>query len=145
MTTSRVCIDSNIILKLVLVEDDSPVARAAWGSWEAAGTQVVAPPLFWYEVTSVLRNRTYRGRFIPEEGRAALDLIFELNISTVVPEGLHQRAWELATRLGLPGAYDAHYLALAEDLGCEFLTADARLHRAIGGRLDWVRLLEEAA
>ena len=143
MTTSLVCVDSNIVLKLVLVEDDSPVARAAWGGWEAAGTQVVAPPLFWYEVTSVLRNRTYRGRFTPEEGWRALGLLFELNISAVAPEGLHQRSWELATVLDLPVTYDAYYLALAESMECEFWTADTRLHRAIGGRLDWVRLLEE--
>ncbi len=36
-------------------------------------------------------------------------------------------------------SYDAHYLALAEHLGCEFWTADKRLHNAVHEKLPWVR------
>jgi predicted nucleic acid-binding protein len=37
--------------------------------------------------------------------------------------------WELRRNLG---AYDAAYIALAEALGCELLTGDAKLKNAAG-------------
>jgi predicted nucleic acid-binding protein len=39
------------------------------------------------------------------------------------------RMWELRRNLG---AYDAPYIALAEALGCELLTGDAKLKNAAG-------------
>lgn len=57
------------------------------------------------------------------------------------PIGLHHRAWERAYRFKQPAAYDAHYLALAEMLGCEFWTADRRLHNAVKDELPWVKWL----
>jgi len=55
---------------------------------------------------------------------------------------LHWRVIELAERLSLPAAYDAHYLALAAQLRGEFWTADAKLARAVRAELPWVRLVE---
>lgn len=40
---------------------------------------------------------------------------------------------------GLPAVYDAIYLALADQLGYEFWTADRRLIRIVAGKLDNVR------
>ena len=65
---------------------------------------------------------------------------FELALST--------RALELALRSKRPASYDAHYLALAEYLGCELWTADERLWNATHTAHDtlaWVRGVEEAA
>jgi predicted nucleic acid-binding protein len=56
---------------------------------------------------------------------AALDLPIELFGGI----GLHRRALELAQSLSLPATYDAHYLAVAEDLQAELWTADRRLFR----------------
>lgn len=41
------------------------------------------------------------------------------------------RTWELRDHLTL---YDAWYVALAESLGADFVTADARLLEAVGPR-----------
>ena len=118
MNNSPVCVDSNLALKLVLLEDDSHQARELWRWWNQAGSEIVAPSLFWYEITSVLRNRVHRGNFTEAEGREVLTSILDLDVSAQSTPGLHQHAWELATQLGLPNAYDAHYLALSQSLGC---------------------------
>lgn len=55
---------------------------------------------------------------------------------------MHDRALSLATRFTLPATYDAHYLALAEELGCEFWTADKRLAGATDGAFPLLRLIE---
>ena len=47
----------------------------------------------------------------------------------------------LATRFNRPAAYDAHYLALAEMMNCEFWTADRRLFNVVRDELPWVHRL----
>ena len=56
---------------------------------------------------------------------------------------LHRRALELASRLKQGAVYDAHYLALAESLGCELWTADQRFYRAVSSSVDNVRWIGE--
>lgn len=57
---------------------------------------------------------------------------------------LHGSAFAIAKELGLGTTYDAHYLALANILNCEFWTRDAKLARAAQGKYKRVRLLEHA-
>ena len=140
MNGSLVCLDSDVVMS----EEASPGSVALWTRWDGEGTQVVAPPLFWYEVTSVLRNRVHRGSYTPEEGREALDVMLGLNIAPVDWPGLHRGAWDMAERFGLPTAYDAHYLVVAEYVGCEFWIGGGRLQCAVAGLLPWVRSLREA-
>jgi len=130
-----------LVLKLAVPEEDSERAQEQWEQWAQQGTEVVAPPLLWYEVTSVLRNRAHRGRLTLDESSEALEALLSLNISIVSPTDLHRRAWELATRLDQPTAYDAHYLALAQELDCPFWTADHRLYQATRDTLPGVNVL----
>ncbi|MBN1657789.1 MAG: type II toxin-antitoxin system VapC family toxin [Anaerolineae bacterium] len=58
----------------------------------------------------------------------AINTILALDICCSMPTPeLHGRALSWADRLGHSKAYDAHYLALAEQEGIEFWTADRRL------------------
>jgi predicted nucleic acid-binding protein len=75
--------------------------------------------------------------------RLALKAAFSLPLHLYGEAALHQRALDLAERFSLPAAYDAHYLALAEQLGAEFWTADRKLVRAVQSTLPWVRLVGE--
>lgn len=138
---SWVCVDSSIVLKLVLNEPDSCKAEALWLNWLKTGQIPVAPPLFPFEVTAVLRKHVARGSITEENGRVALDkaLAFRVRLSTF--DALHKRAWDIAIQLNRPTAYDAHYLALASEIGCEFWTADARLFNSAKASLPWVRWL----
>jgi predicted nucleic acid-binding protein len=54
---------------------------------------------------------------------------------------MHMLALDFADTYGLPAAYDAHYLALADLLDCEFWTDDRRLLQRVGRDLPFVRWL----
>jgi predicted nucleic acid-binding protein len=139
--TSWVCLDSGIVLKFVLPEADSDQAKALWQSIISSRQRPVAPFLFPFEVTSTLRKRTYRGDVSEYSGLSALRQIFSLQIKFTTFNDMHEQAWHMAARFNRPAAYDAHYLALAEHLECEFWTADKRLYNAVNDKLPWVRWL----
>jgi predicted nucleic acid-binding protein len=140
---SLVCVDASILIKLVVEEEQSDRASALWDSWVDDGVEIVAPTLFSYEVTATLRKKVHRQLLALAEGKEAFAAALAVEMTLMAPSGLHERAWELAARFNRPTAYDSHYLALAEMLGCEFWTADQRLFNAVRDELGWVRWLRE--
>lgn len=138
---TQVCIDANILIKLVVPESDSELAAVLWQQGIQAEWEVVAPTLFWFEITAVLRKKVYRQLLTATEGEQALRLALDADVQIISAHSLHQRAWELATYFQRPTAYDTHYLALAEALRCDFWTADQRLFNAVKDELSWVRWL----
>ncbi len=141
---SRVCVDSNVVLKLVVAEEDSETADRLWREWRSQATERVAPSLIWYEFASTLRNRVHRGSLTVEEAEAALDQLLDLQTSSFESSGLHRSALAIANQLGRPNAYDSHYLALARELGCSLWTADERLYNSARRYFPEVRWLAEA-
>lgn len=139
MPNSWVCVDANMVVKLVVEEVYSPEARALWRGWIQTGLDIAAPPLLRYEVTSVLRKHVVRNLRTTAESRQALEQALAFEINYLEPPNFHQRAFELAERLNRPATYDSHYLALAEYLGCEFWTADERLVNAAHDTFPWVK------
>ena len=133
------CVDANLVIAVLHPYEYLPAADAAWKQWSADAATIIAPPLFFAETTSVLRNHVYRGRLTAREGESLFAAAHALNVTAVSPPDLHQRAWELAKRYNLPRAYDAQYLAVATTLGCELWTADGRLANAVPE--PWVRLV----
>jgi predicted nucleic acid-binding protein len=141
MPTSTICVDAGLSLKLVRPEPDSPLARALWTEWRAQGLTIVAPSLWTYETTSVIRNRTQRGLLSPDLEESALDVLQRLPVQLHQPLHLHRRAWELARHFNRPAAYDMHYVALAEMLACPFWTADERLFNTVQAEINTVHWL----
>ncbi len=141
MNKFLVCADAGVLIKLVVAEEDSDRADALWEQWKEDGVKVVAPALLLFELTSVLRNKVHRGLLSLKEGERAFDTVRRLPVQVLTPSGLHRRAWELAIRFHRPAAYDAHYLALAEMMNCEFWTADKRLFNAVRDELSRVQWL----
>ena len=142
MTNSVVCVDASLSLKLIFPEPDSHLARERWQQWREASTRIIAPTLWAYEVTSVIRNRTFRGLLDPEMESDIIIAVHALPVELMAPAGLHQYAWELARRFNRPAAYDAHYLALAGMAGAHFWTADERLYNAVRSDLPWIHHLQ---
>ncbi len=135
-----VVLDANVIVAQVVEVDWSNRAQARFSDWFRAGTVLVAPALWQYEVTTALRKLTVLTGLSQDEADAVLEKVYSLGIETVVPSPELQRsalAW--AARLGVIAAYDASYLALAERLHADFWTGDSRLAkgaRAAGAK--WV-------
>jgi predicted nucleic acid-binding protein len=85
------------------------------------------PALCDIEVVAGLRRAILRGLLTDERAQTALAQYLRL------PLARHGHSALLSSVLALRsnfGAYDACYVALAERLGAEFLTADSRLVRA---------------
>ncbi len=135
------CADASIVAKLIVVEADSDRAVQRWETWLNAGQTICAPQLLTYEVASTLRDRVWRRLLTSQEAASAFQELFALDILVTDPPGLGTRALELAHHFNRPNAYDSHYLALAEALGCELWTADEQLYNAVKGELGWVRWL----
>lgn len=141
MPGSPVCLDASFLLRLLLDEEAASQADALWEAWHQEGRRLVAPTLLYYEVASALHRYAAHGDLSPDEVETLLDLALRIDVELVGDAGLHRRALQLARTFSLPAACDAHYLALAERLGAEFWTADARLAQVVQDRLPWVHRL----
>jgi len=137
-------IDAGVVLALVLPLPYSDLATARIRSTRQIREELFAPALLEYEVCSALRRAVSRGILDGDAAGTALDLIQAIRIQPITPAAsLHARALSWAARLQHSKAYDAQYLALAEELQCRLLTADLRLARsaqALGAT--WVTALE---
>jgi predicted nucleic acid-binding protein len=135
-----ICADASVGIKWILDEERSDRARALNSTAIRTGEIIVAPPLLPIEVTNILRQRMRtREALSLDEASQHLDDFLAFPIEYHNPAGLHYQALVLADALGLPATYDAHYLALAEQLGCELWTDDQRLIRQVATSLPFVR------
>ena len=141
MHNSCLCIDANLVIRLVADPGDESVRRM-WEQWEVAERELGAPTLLNSEITNALYRYQKLGLMSASSTRLALKAALALPIHLYGEADLHERALSLAERFSLPAAYDAHYLALAEWLGGEFWTADGRLARVVQPSLPWVHLVE---
>lgn len=118
-----IVVDASAALAAVL---NAGPARRALGD-----AQLHAPHLIDAEVASGLRRRVAAGQIAPVAGWSALDTFRRLGMTRYPLRSLLDRVWELRENVS---AYDATYVALAELLDCDLLTADGRLGRAPGIR-----------
>jgi predicted nucleic acid-binding protein len=119
----------------VIVLDASAAVLALLNDGDArrslATATVVVPHLADSEVTHALRAQVVRGHVDVGDARVALDRWARLGLRRFGVVGLLPRVWELRGNLT---AYDATYVALAEALTCDLVTADARLAQVPGPR-----------
>ncbi|MDX6555847.1 MAG: hypothetical protein QOD86_2042 [Miltoncostaeaceae bacterium] len=109
--------------------DDGPVGR--WAAELLSTGPLVAPHLLPAEVANVLRRRALAGAISDERASEAHAALEHLDVRLVPYEHVAERAWTLR---GAVTAYDAWYVAVAEDLDVPLVTLDRRLARAPGPR-----------
>jgi predicted nucleic acid-binding protein len=117
----------------VIVVDASAALAALLNAGPArhalSDQQLHAPHLIDAEVASGLRRQVLIQQITAAAGWVALDTLRRLGMTRYPGFPLLSRVWELRENLS---AYDATYVALAEQLACGLVTADGRLSRAPG-------------
>jgi predicted nucleic acid-binding protein len=97
-------------------------------TWQRTEAALFAPTLLGYEIVTALRKAVVAEMITPDEASDAIGSLLDLDVQMVPPtRDLHDSALQWSERLRQKAAYDAQYLALAEQMGAEFWTADQRL------------------
>lgn len=128
-----IVIDASVLAN-VLGDDGQDGRRARK---ELRNAELTAPDLVDVETVAVLRKRWLAGTLSDERFATAVEDLEQLALARVPALRLMRRAYDLRANVT---AYDASYVALAELLECELLTADQRLADAPGPRCT-IRLL----
>ena len=133
-------VDASVVVDLIApdVGADSP-ARALFAGWARAGTEVLAPGLLWLETANALLTGIRRGRWSGTDADGAAALLDRLPVRRVAEDRDQARAFELARRYDNWPVYDLVYVAVAERMGTEFVTADRKLQARLA-HLGWVQL-----
>jgi predicted nucleic acid-binding protein len=141
MNSDRVCIDASLALTWLLNTGIEVRADALRRQWLQDDVELLGPPLFRAEVTSVLREEVFFKRLSPEEGEEAYNIYSDIPIRIVNNPAIYRKAWELAKAYNQHRTYDMQYLAVAEIEDCEFWTLDKKLVNTVRGknrRIKWV-------
>jgi predicted nucleic acid-binding protein len=95
------------------------------------GERLFAPELADLEVLSALRRLHAAGALDDRRAQFARDDLRDLPLQRAPHRPLLERTWELRANVTV---YDGAYIALAEALAAQLLTADRRLAQARGAR-----------
>ena len=121
----------------------NPMANRQMAAWVEAGEELHAPELLPYEVASALTRLVASGAFPRQQVALAWEQLEALSIIQHPLSDDLPRVVEIALGLNRQSAYDAAYVALAQELGCAVWTLDGPLARNAGAAGLPVRLLGE--
>jgi len=146
--SSYYCLDTSVLMKLLVPEEGHLQARAVFDRIRGTGSLIALPSVAWVEVGNALRKKVRQGLIEPDECQAQWAAFRHLPMARFVETSdIAERAWDIAAMFSLNTLYDAAFLAVAEYVTdqtrevCEFWTADQDLVRTVGGQLDYVRSL----
>lgn len=136
---SVVVIDASLVVDQLApdVGNDAP-ARVQFGKWVADAADLVAPGLLWLEARNALLTGIRRGGWSGANADAAAALLDRMPVRRMDSEADRVRAFELSRRYDNWPVYDMLYVALAERLGTELVTADKKLSDRLA-HLGWVK------
>lgn len=127
-----VVVDASLVVNLLLTQDYSVQAERCLDGWKSSGEVLYAPAHWYAEVLSALRFAVFKRKLAPEAADLLVDILPELGVRVVEPTpALLKSSLRWADRLGQSKAYDAQYVALAEQYGAELWSADQRLVNAL--------------
>jgi predicted nucleic acid-binding protein len=134
----RYVVDASVVVKWFLPE----IYAEAAAFLQNSVYQLHAPTFFRLEVGNVLCKKIRRQELKKEEGDAILEELSHLPIQKHPDQRLFRPAYTLA-RQTHQSLYDCMYLALAETINGQVVTADRKFHTAItkgqyGQRVLWV-------
>jgi predicted nucleic acid-binding protein len=138
----EVCVDASVAVKWYVTEEWREQALALLDECSRLGVEMVAPDHFFSEAGNAIWRSAIRGIITGESGIASIVLLAGLNIEPFDVRDLYVDAWRIAETFSRPTLYDAYYLALCEQRGCDLWTADERLVNCVSG-LSYVRHIRD--
>jgi predicted nucleic acid-binding protein len=136
-------VDSSVVVKWYLRDEEAVQAALALRSDFISGQfSIVMPDLGRYEIANALNVARRRDRISPDEAWRAVTDIFTWGFAFVGTDDIVLAAVDAARRFDC-ALYDAAYVALAERLGCNFITADRALFIKTRAQVPWAMLLDE--
>ncbi len=137
----RAVIDASVVLKWYLPDEAyGEKARALLNRYISEDLEIVAPSLLEYEVLNGLVIAGRRGRIKEDKITLAVEGFINLGIRLVHLSELHSRVVHYCKSYNR-SAYDASYLALADEEGIAIITADEGLYNIVKKDLTWVKWL----
>lgn len=140
-----VVVDASIAVNLLLTQAYSVQAERYLDGWKSMGEMLFAPGHWYAEIVSALRFAVYRHKLDAQDAQLLIDVLPDLGVRTIEPTpNLLKSSLRWAERLGQNKAYDAQYVALAEQLKAELWSADQRLVHALQSQgVNWAHWIGE--
>jgi len=128
-------VDASVVVDWIAPDaDPHGPARRLLSRLGRADDVIHAPRLMLEEVANALLTGVRRRRWSGVEADAAFDLLTTLPVALADGGPDLDRAWELSRRYDEHPIHDMLYVALAERLDDQLLTADTRLAARLAGR-----------
>lgn len=138
---NRIVIDASVILKWYLADEKySHVALGLLDKYISYELEIFAPSLLEYEVLNGLIIARKRGRIHKEKVIAAVEGFLSLEIEQKDISSFYPKVMHFSESYNL-SAYDASYLAMADEEGILLVTADENLYERVKKDLKWVKWL----
>lgn len=125
---ATVVIDASAVVEIFTGRQPDPELRR-----KAMVNSLTAPEVVDVEVVNVVRRLERAGHLHPDVAARAVARLVEAPIVRATHRPLVRRIWELRHSIT---AYDAAYIALAEQLGVPLVTCDAKLATAHGHQVE---------
>jgi predicted nucleic acid-binding protein len=127
-------VDTSAVLRLFVPDGPVPTGLEAFFRGVETGSHVaIAPELLVVEATNVVLKKQRRGELSADESSALILLLEQMPIRYFSHRPLYKSTHQIALETGL-SAYDALFLALAQDRGAALFSADERLKREAEAR-----------
>ena len=133
LVVNRLVLDASVALKMIFVSEiESELALALQDDFRSKSRQLIAPDLLPAEMGHALMKADRKG-IIPKGQGIILFDEFINPCPELFPYGdLYDRAMEIASDYRV-GFYDALYVTLAEQEGCDLVTTDEKLRNSLPG------------
>lgn len=131
-------VDTSVVIKWYVEEEDSDKAEVILDDYKEGKLQLVEPDILVYEFVNVMR---YNRSFSSGERMECIRNLYDLEIYLISPyQSLIEKANKTAENTNI-SIYDSVFISVAQELGCEFITADEELYNKVKS-LEFVKLLK---
>jgi len=132
-------LDSSVIVKWFVEEEFTNKALLIRQALLVGKVELVAPDLILYEIPNALR---FSQKLNEEDIKKIISSLFGIGMEITVPvRRILDSAIDFSFKFNIT-LYDAYFIALAKDIGYEFITADEKLYNKAKA-LKFVKILKD--